>query len=61
MPTFDGAHIASLLITFFYRQMPRLIDGGHLYLRSAAALSPHPRSKTVYARDDAHKDALLKR
>ena len=28
----DGAHIASLLITFFYRQMPKLIDGGRLYL-----------------------------
>src|SRR5260370_39587196 len=56
----DGAHIASLLITFFYRQMPRLIDGGHLYL----AVPPLNRlthgSKTVYARDDAHKDALLK-
>src|SRR5256885_2934335 len=56
----DGAHIASLLITFFYRQMPRLIDDGHLYL----AVSPLYRlthgSKSVYARDDAHKDALLK-
>ena len=28
----DGAHIASLLITFFYQEMPELIDGGHLYL-----------------------------
>jgi topoisomerase IV subunit B len=56
----DGAHIASLLITFFYRQMPRLIDKGHLYL----ALPPLYRlthgTKSVYARDDAHKEELLK-
>ena len=36
----DGAHIASLLITFFYREMPKLIDDGHLYPRGAAALPP---------------------
>ncbi len=35
----DGAHIASLLITFFFRQMPKLIEEGHLYLSRAAALS----------------------
>jgi len=56
----DGAHIASLLITFFYRQMPRLIDGGHLYLAVPPLYRLTHGSKTVYARDDAHKDALLK-
>src|SRR5947199_334838 len=56
----DGAHIASLLITFFYRQMSRLIDEGHPYL-AFPPLSRHTHgSKTVYARDDAHKEALLK-
>ena len=56
----DGAHIASLLITFFYRQMPRLIDEGHLYLAVPPLYKLTHGSKTVYARDDAHKDALLK-
>ena len=55
----DGAHIASLLITFFYRTMPDLVRGGKLYL----ALPPLYRlthgGKSVYARDDAHKDELL--
>jgi len=56
----DGAHIASLLITFFYRQMPRLIDEGHLYLAVPPLYRLTHGAKTVYARDDAHKDALLK-
>src|SRR5258705_459998 len=56
----DGSHIASLLITFFYRQMPRLIDGSHLYLAVPPLYRLTHGSKTVYARDDAHKDALLK-
>jgi topoisomerase-4 subunit B len=56
----DGAHIASLLITFFYRQMPRLIDEGHLYLAVPPLYRLTHGSKTFYARDDAHRDALLK-
>ena len=56
----DGAHIASLLITFFYRQMPRLIDRGHLYLAVPPLYRLTQGAKTVYARDDADKDKLLK-
>ncbi|QPC44739.1 DNA topoisomerase IV subunit B [Kaustia mangrovi] len=55
----DGAHIASLLITFFFRQMPGLIDGGHLYLAVPPLYRLAQGGKTIYARDDAHKDALL--
>lgn len=56
----DGAHIASLLITFFYRQMPRLIDEGHLFLAVPPLYKLTHGSKSVYARDDKHKEALLK-
>ncbi len=56
----DGAHIASLLITFFYRQMPRLIDEGHLYLAVPPLYKLTHGSKSVYAKDDGHRDALLK-
>jgi topoisomerase-4 subunit B len=56
----DGAHIASLLITFFYRQMPRLIDAGHLYLAVPPLYRLTQGSKTVYARDDADREKLLK-
>jgi topoisomerase-4 subunit B len=56
----DGAHIASLLITFFYRQMPRLIDEGHLYLAVPPLYRLTHGAKTVYARDEKHRDELLK-
>jgi topoisomerase-4 subunit B len=57
----DGAHIASLLITFFYRQMPRLIDAGHLYLAVPPLYRLTHGGKTIYARNDAHKAELLKK
>jgi len=57
----DGAHIASLLITFFYRQMPRLIDEGHLYLAVPPLYRLTHGSKNFYARDEAHRDEILKR
>jgi len=57
----DGAHIASLLITFFYRQMPKLIEGGKLYLAVPPLYRLSHGGKIVYARDDKHKEELLKR
>ncbi|MBU4436356.1 MAG: DNA topoisomerase IV subunit B, partial [Alphaproteobacteria bacterium] len=55
----DGAHIASLLITFFYRTMPELIRGGHLFLALPPLYRLSHGGKSAYARDDAHKDELL--
>src|SRR5665811_1671678 len=57
----DGAHIASLLITFFYRQMPKLIDDGKLYLAVPPLFRLQHGGKIVYARDDKHKEQLLKK
>lgn len=55
----DGAHIASLLITFFFQEMPKLIDGGHLYLALPPLYRLSQGGKTLYARDDAHKAELM--
>src|SRR6516165_9989391 len=57
----DGAHIASLLITFFYRQMPKLIDKGHLYLAVPPLYRLSHGGKIFYARDDKHRDDLIRR
>jgi topoisomerase IV subunit B len=56
----DGAHIASLLITFFYRQTPKLIEEGHLYLAVPPLYRLTQGARSLYARDEAHKDELLK-
>lgn len=55
----DGAHIAALLITLFYQEMPRLIEHGHLFLAVPPLYRISQGGKTFYARDDAHKDELL--
>ncbi|HXS40741.1 MAG TPA: DNA topoisomerase IV subunit B [Stellaceae bacterium] len=56
----DGAHIASLLMTFFFREMPDLVATGHLFLAVPPLYRLSQGEATRYARDDAHKDELLK-
>jgi topoisomerase-4 subunit B len=55
----DGAHIASLLITFFYTAMPQLIEAGRLYLALPPLYRLSQGGKTAYARDEADRDRLL--
>jgi len=55
----DGAHIASLLITFFYQEMPKLIENGHLYLAVPPLFKLTQGTKTVYARDNRERVAIL--
>jgi len=57
----DGAHIASLLITFFYQQMPALIENGHLYLAVLPLYKLTQGAKSAYACNDKHKDELIAR
>jgi topoisomerase-4 subunit B len=56
----DGAHIASLLITFFFQELPELVRTGHLFLAVPPLYRLTQGAKTLYARDDADRDRLLK-
>jgi topoisomerase-4 subunit B len=56
----DGAHIASLLMTFFYTQMPEMVAKGHLYLAQPPLYRLTSGNISVYAMNDAHKDELMK-
>lgn len=55
----DGAHIASLLITFFYQEMPELIRNGHLFMAVPPLFKLSAGGKSLYARDEAHRAELM--
>ena len=57
----DGAHIASLLITFFYQEMPEMIREGHLFLAVPPLYRLSQGGKSAYARDDADRERLIAR
>ncbi|SJZ57584.1 DNA topoisomerase IV subunit B [Consotaella salsifontis] len=57
----DGAHIASLLITFFYQEMPELVRQGHLFLAVPPLYRLSQGGKVAYARDDRHREQLMAR
>ncbi len=56
----DGAHIASLLMTFFYRELPELIRGGHLHLAQPPLYRLTQGARTVYAMNDRDRERKLK-
>lgn len=55
----DGAHIASLLLTFFFQQMRPLVENGHVYLACPPLYRVRGGNKSFYARDDEHKESIL--
>jgi len=57
----DGAHIASLLMTFFYRELPELVRHGHIYLAQPPLYRMTQGSKSVYAMNDDDRERKLKK
>jgi topoisomerase-4 subunit B len=56
----DGAHIASLLMTFFFRELPNLLSEGHIYLAQPPLYRLTQGAKSIYAMDDADRERKLK-
>ena len=57
----DGAHIASLLLTFFYQEMPQLLYAGHIYLAQPPLYRITQGAKSHYAQDQQERDAIMER
>jgi topoisomerase-4 subunit B len=57
----DGAHIASLLMTFFYRELPELVRHGHIYLAQPPLYRLTQGARSVYAMDDADREQKMRR
>jgi topoisomerase-4 subunit B len=55
----DGAHIASLLMTFFYKEIPQVIKNGHLYLAQPPLYRITQGAKTYYAGDDKEREKII--
>lgn len=57
----DGAHITTLLLTFFFRHMPQLIEQGHIYLAQPPLFKISKNKKSEYAYSDEQRDEIIER